>query len=59
MEAGRIPNYEAEVKLQEAEGNLKVAIVMARLDVSAEVAKRKLEGANGYLYKALGESQTI
>ncbi len=57
MEAGRIPNYEAEAKLVEAEGNLKVAIIMARLDVDAATARRKLATANGYLYKALGESE--
>ncbi len=56
MEAGRIPNYEAEAKLIDAKGNLKVAIIMARLDVDEEKAKAILENANGYLYKALGES---
>lgn len=56
MEAGRIPNYEAEAKLIEANENLKIAIIMARLDVDFESAKRKLESANGYLYKALGET---
>ncbi|MBQ3644626.1 MAG: N-acetylmuramic acid 6-phosphate etherase [Candidatus Riflebacteria bacterium] len=59
MEAGRIPNYEAEAKLIDAEGNLKVAIIMARLDVDAEKAKTILKNANGYLYKALGESGYI
>ena len=56
MEAGRIPNYEAEAKLIDAQGNLKVAIIMARLDVDAEKAKSILDNANGYLYKALGET---
>ncbi len=59
MEAGRIPNYEAEAKLIDAEGNLKIAIIMARLDVDAEKAKTILKNANGYLYKALGESGYI
>ena len=59
MEAGRIPNYEAEAKLVDAQGNLKVAIIMARLDVDAEKAKSILEKANGYLYKALGETGYI
>ena len=36
MEAGRVPNYEAEAKLVDAEDNLKIAIVMARLGVDAE-----------------------
>ena len=59
MEAGRIPNYEAEAKLIDAQGNLKVAIIMARLDVDAEKAKSILANANGYLYKALGETGYI
>ena len=59
MEAGRIPNYEAEAKLVDAQGNLKVAIIMARLDVDAEKAKSILKNANGYLYKALGETGYI
>ena len=59
MEAGRIPNYEAEAKLIDAEGNLKVAIIMARLDVDAEKARSILDNANGYLYKALGETGYI
>lgn len=59
MEAGRIPNYEAEAKLVDAHGNLKVAIIMARLDVDEEKAKSILENANGYLYKALGETGYI
>ena len=59
MEAGRIPNYEAEAKLIDAQGNLKVAIIMARLDVDVEKAKSILKNANGYLYKALGETGYI
>ena len=59
MEAGRIPNYEAEAKLIDAQGNLKVAIIMARLDVDAEKAKSILANSNGYLYKALGETGYI
>ena len=59
MEAGRIPNYEAEAKLIDSQGNLKVAIIMARLDVDAEKAKSILANANGYLYKALGETGYI
>lgn len=55
MEAGRVPNYEAEAKLVDAEDNLKIAIVMARLGVDAEKAHLLLKQANGYLYKALGE----
>lgn len=59
MEAGRVPNYQAEAILIDAEGNLKVAIIMARLDVDAKKARQILSNAGGYLYKALGESNYL
>lgn len=59
MEAGRVPNYQAEAILIDAEGNLKVAIIMARLDVDAKKARQILSDAGGYLYKALGESNYL
>lgn len=59
MEAGRVPNYQAEAILIDAEGSLKVAIIMARLDVDAKKARQILADANGYLYKALGETNYL
>lgn len=59
MEAGRVPNYQAEAILIDAEGSLKVAIIMARLDVDAKKARQILSDAGGYLYKALGESNYL
>lgn len=59
MEAGRVPNYEAEAKLFDAEDNIKLAIIMARLDVDVKKAKSILQNANGFLYKALGEQDYI
>ena len=59
MEAGRVPNYQAEAILIDAEGSLKVAIIMARLDVDAKKARQILADAGGYLYKALGESNYL
>ncbi|GAB4276201.1 MAG: N-acetylmuramic acid 6-phosphate etherase [Candidatus Rifleibacteriota bacterium] len=56
MEGGRVPNYIAEAKLAEAEGNVKLAILMARTELGVDQAKQKLEEANGILYKALGET---
>lgn len=55
MEGGQVPNYMAEAKLQEAEGDVKLAILLARTDLSVEQARMKLMQAEGVLYKALGE----
>lgn len=56
MEGGRVPNYVAEAKLAEAEGNVKLAILMARSDLPLEMAQKKLEEAEGVLYRALGDT---
>lgn len=56
MEGGRVPNYIAEAKLAEAEGNVKLAILMARTDLTLELAQKKLDDAEGMLYKALGDT---
>ncbi len=56
MEGGRVPNYVAEAKLAEAEGSVKLAILMARTDLPADMARKKLEEAEGVLYKALGDT---
>lgn len=42
--------------LQKTEGNVKEAICMIKLNCSRETAKARLESANGFLRKALGES---
>lgn len=56
MEGGRVPNYIAEAKLTEAEGNVKLAILLARTELTVEQARQKLEEAEGVLYKALGDT---
>ena len=56
MEGGRVPNYMAEAKLAEAEGDVKLAIMLARTDLTLEQARKKLEEAEGVLYKALGDT---
>lgn len=55
MEGGRVPNYIAEAKLQDADGDVKLAILMARSDLAVEQARIKLDQAGRVLYKALGE----
>lgn len=55
MEGGRAPNYIAEAKLLEAEGDVKLAILMARTDLPVDQARIKLGEADGILYRALGE----
>lgn len=55
MEGGQVPNYVAEAKLQEADGEVKLAILLARTDLTVEQARQKLKQAEGVLYKALGE----
>jgi N-acetylmuramic acid 6-phosphate (MurNAc-6-P) etherase len=56
MEGGRVPNYLAEAKLTEADGNVKLAIMLARTEMTPEQAKQKLKEAEGVLYKALGDT---
>jgi len=55
MEGGQVPNYLAEAKLQEADGDVKLAILLARTDFTVEQAKLKLKQAEGVLYKAIGD----
>lgn len=55
MEGAQIPNYMAEAKLLEAEGEVKLAILLAKTDLTPEQAREKLKQADGVLYKALGE----
>ncbi len=55
MEGAGVPNYQAEAALDEANGNTKLAILMASQELSLVEARKRLELANGVLYKALGE----
>jgi len=41
--------------LQKARGEVKTALVMARLSCSATIARRKLKAADGFVYRVLGE----
>jgi N-acetylmuramic acid 6-phosphate etherase len=56
MEGGRCPNYIAEARLTEAQGDVKLAILMARTDLEADKARIKLKEAEGILWKALGDT---
>ncbi len=55
MEGGNVPNYLAEAKLEEAEGDVKLAILLAKTDLSPDDGRKRLEESQGVLYKALGE----
>ncbi len=51
--AGRVPRDRAEALLQEAGGEVKTAIVMARAGLPAEAARRRLAAAGGHVRRAL------
>jgi N-acetylmuramic acid 6-phosphate etherase len=53
--AGHVPVDDAERLLAEAGGEVKTAIVMARLGVGAEEARRRLTACDGHLWRALDE----
>jgi N-acetylmuramic acid 6-phosphate etherase len=55
MEGGNVPNYLAEAKLEEAGGDVKLAILLAKTDLTPETGRKRLEEARGVLYRALGE----
>ncbi len=52
--AGRVSDREAARLLGAAGGEVKTAIVMARLGVASHVARRRLAAARGHVRKALG-----
>jgi N-acetylmuramic acid 6-phosphate etherase len=53
-EIGRVPERDAARLLRAGRGSVKVAIVMARLDVGAQDARRRLRAAAGSLGRVLG-----
>jgi N-acetylmuramic acid 6-phosphate etherase len=55
MEGGRVPNYQADACLEDADGEVKTAIYLARKGGTAEEARKVLAAAGGVLYRALGE----
>ena len=58
-EGALVPNYEAEAALEEAKGDAKLAIYIAKKGCSLTTAKNELEKVNGVLYKALKESDYV
>jgi len=52
--AGRVSDREAARLLGAARGEVKTAVVMARLGVASHVARRRLAAARGHVRKALG-----
>jgi N-acetylmuramic acid 6-phosphate etherase len=52
--AGRVSDREAARLLGTARGEVKTAVVMARLGVASHVARRRLAAARGHVRKALG-----
>ena len=52
-EAGRVSRATAERLLDEAQGELKTAIVMARSDIGVEAARRRLDRAGGHVRAAI------
>lgn len=55
MDGAHVPNYQAEAKLEEAGGDVKLAILMAKTELDKETAKKRLMDSGGVLYRALGE----
>ncbi|MBI3039079.1 N-acetylmuramic acid 6-phosphate etherase [bacterium] len=55
MDGGGIPNYEAEVHLLEADGEVKTAIYLAKKGGSPKEAREAILKSQGILYKALKE----
>ena len=55
--AGRVSEAAARRLLAAADGEVKTAIVMARLDVTAEAARRRLARARGHVRRALGAAR--
>ena len=53
--AGEIPMEKAKLVLEEAGGEVKTAIVMARAGVEADQARRRLDEAGGHVRGALGD----
>jgi N-acetylmuramic acid 6-phosphate etherase len=51
--AAEVPREEAELLLSRAAGDVKAAIVMGRLGVSAETARARLAAAKGHVRRAL------
>ena len=54
MLAAGVDYEEAGDLLRKASGEVKTALVMAKLGCSAAVARRKLKGAEGFVYRVLG-----
>jgi len=54
QELGRVSEKKAEKLLTLSGRRAKVAIVMARLECSAETARQRLKGANGFLRAVIG-----
>ncbi len=52
---GNVPNYEAEILLADANGEVKTAIVMARKGIKADEARELIRRHKGVLFRALGE----
>ena len=53
MAAGEVPPERAEALLEEAGGEVKTAIVMARLGLSPEQARASIAAAGGHVRAAL------
>jgi len=51
--AGQVPSEQAAELLEEADGEVKTAILMARLHLSAATARARLESAGGHVRRAL------
>jgi N-acetylmuramic acid 6-phosphate etherase len=57
QELGAVTRDRALQLLAEADGKVKVAVVMAKLDAEAHIARALLERAGGHLRRALAEGQ--
>ena len=55
--AGEVSYEDASALLERAGGEVKTAIVMARLNVDADAARERLRAARGHVRAALGEKR--
>jgi N-acetylmuramic acid 6-phosphate etherase len=59
MECTGADRARARAAIQDAEGSVKLAIVMVRLGVKRDAAVRALESAGGVLRRAIGDPPPV
>ncbi len=59
IEAGGVPRHEARRVIRDAGGSVKVAVVMARCDIDAAEARRRLDAAGGVVRLVAGDPPPV